>query len=365
MSIFSKAKVKSLYTKNERYLFPVALLFGFIVDNFTLTRVDLWFNNLILFSYIFLAGFGIIVLNLYESGRLRKGIVGRISHLAPFVVQYSFGNLFSGFFVFYSRSSTLVGNWPFLLLLLVLLFGNEFFKKRYLRFDFQMSVFFIALFSYSICYTPILLEELSERVFLLSGVISLIIVTLFIFFSSLFIPKLVSKGRKLLIGSIGGLYVIINIFYFTNIIPPIPLSLKNEGVYHLVEKNKEGNYLVKDEEKSWYESLKDYKNEFHHVSGEPIYFYSAVFSPTDLNIKIYHSWQYYDEGKGEWVESFQKGYEIVGGRDGGYRGYTMKEDILPGRWRVDVMTERKQLLGRYNFVVIDVQTPFVLETKVF
>jgi len=365
MSVFSKEKVKSLYTKNERFLFPVALLFGFIVDNFTLTRIDLWFNNLILFFYVVLAGVGIIIVNFYESGRLRSGFVGRISHLSPFVVQFAFGNLFSGFFVFYSRSSTLVGNWPFLLLLLVLLLGNEFLKKRYLRFDFQMSVFFVALFSYNICYIPIILEDLSERAFLLSGVISLIIITLFIFFTSLFIPKLVSKGSNILIGSIGGIYLIINLFYFTNIIPPIPLSLKNEGIYHLVEKNKEGNYTMKDEEKSWYESLRDYKNEFHHVPGSPIYFFSAVFSPTDLDTKIYHSWQYYDEVKKEWTESFKEGYEIVGGRDGGYRGYTIKKNILPGRWRVDVMTERKQLLGRYNFVVIDVPTPPVLKTRIF
>ena len=344
-------------------MFPVALLFGFVVDNFTLTRIDLWFDNLILFSYITLAGIGIVVVNLYESGRLRGRFVGRVSRLAPYIIQYAFGGLFSGFFIFYSRSATLVGSWPFLLLLLGLLIGNEFFKKRYLRFDFQISVFFVALFSFSIFYIPILLGTLGAKIFLLSGFISLILIALFIFLISRLMPQLVSRGRNILIGSIGGIYIIINIFYFTNIIPPIPLSLKDAGVYHSVERAN-GDYIVKYEQRKWYEFYKKYKNEFNRAGSEPVYFYSAVFSPTDLNTTIYHSWQYFDEDKGEWIESFKIGYAIVGGRDGGYRGYSIKENIFSGRWQVDVMTEREQLLGRYKFTVVDVQTPPVLESDV-
>ncbi len=176
-------------------------------------------------------------------------------------------------------------------------------------------------------------------------------------------PKLVSRGRNILIGSIGGIYIIINIFYFTNIIPPIPLSLKDADVYHSVERAN-GDYIVEYEQRKWYEFYKKYKNEFNRALGEPVYFYSAVFSPTDLNTKIFHSWQYFDEDKGEWIESFRFKYQIVGGRDGGYRGYSIKENIFSGRWRVDVMTEREQLLGRYKFTVVDVQIPPVLETDV-
>ena len=93
-----------------------------------------------------------------------------------------------------------------------------------------------------------------------------------------------------------------------------------------------------------------------------MYFYSAVFSPTDLDTKIFHSWQYFNEDKEKWIENFKIGYTIVGGRDGGYRGYSIKENIFSGRWRVDVMTEREQLLGRYKFTVVDVQILPVLET---
>ena len=357
-----REKIKVLYTKHERYLFPMALFLGFVVDNFTLTRIDLWFDNLILFSYLTLAGIGISVVNLYESGYLQKGIIGRASRLAPFVVQYAFGGLFSGFFIFYSRSATLVESWPFIFLLLGLLIGNEFFKKRYLRFDFQMSVFFVSLFSFNIFFIPILLSDIGAKIFLLSGFVSLVILGLFVFLISRFLPKLVSQGRKILMASVGGIYIIINIFYFTNIIPPIPLSMKDAGVYHSVERVN-GDYLVKSEEQKWYEVSKKYIHKYHRMPNESVYFYSAVFSPTDLDTTIYHSWQYFDEDEKEWIESFKKGYKIIGGRDGGYRGYTIKENVFAGRWRVDVMTERKQLLGRYKFTIIDVENSPELEIK--
>ena len=82
---FPQEKIKVLCTKHERYLFPAALLLGFVVDNFTLTRIDLWFDNLILFSYITLAGIGIVVVNLYEIQLTHCGFVQ--DHRTPLLIH--------------------------------------------------------------------------------------------------------------------------------------------------------------------------------------------------------------------------------------------------------------------------------------
>jgi hypothetical protein len=42
----------------------------------------------------------------------------------------------------------------------------------------------------------------------------------------------------------------------------------------------------------------------------------------------------------------------VGGRDGGFRGYSFKKNIQPGTWRVDVETAEGLLLGRIGFEVV-------------
>ena len=357
-------KVKIFYTRYERRMSSLALLFGFVIDSITLQRIDLWFENLVLFTYLAVAGSGIIVVNLYDSGRLRWDFVDRVIPWLPLLIQFAFGGLFSGYFIFYSRSASLAGSWLFLILLAFLLIGNESFKKRYLRFGFQVAIFYVALFSFMIFYIPILVGSIGAWTFLLSGGVSLIGIIGFLYLIHKIIPWRVRQGRWHLAGIIGGIYIAISIMYFANVIPPIPLSLKDAGIYHSVERTGSGNYLVTTEKLLWYQFYKKYMPVFHQYNGEPAYFYSAVFSPTDLNTKIVHKWQYFDEKQDRWIESFTLSYAIFGGRDGGYRGYSIKENIFPGRWRVDVATPRGQLLGRYNFVVESVPERTALETDV-
>lgn len=44
-------------------------------------------------------------------------------------------------------------------------------------------------------------------------------------------------------------------------------------------------------------------------------------------------------------------YPIVGGRDGGYRGYTYTSSIVPGFWWVTVETGEGKVIGGTMFVV--------------
>lgn len=52
----------------------------------------------------------------------------------------------------------------------------------------------------------------------------------------------------------------------------------------------------------------------------------------------------------------------MGGREGGYRGYSVKGNLFAGEWRVNVTTERGQSLGRTSFTVVDIPFPFMRET---
>jgi hypothetical protein len=74
--------------------------------------------------------------------------------------------------------------------------------------------------------------------------------------------------------------------------------------------------------------------------------------------------RHYDEKTEKWVQALYLKFGIVGGRGGGYRGYSIKENVTPGKWRVDVMTERGQLLGRYRFDAVSSGAPTDLRTEV-
>jgi len=355
--------IKSFFVKYERHISIGAFLAGFIIDNLTLTRIDLLFDNLVLFSYLITAAAAVVFLSAYERGALSGRLFSYVRTIAPIVMQYAFGGLFSGFFIFYSRSASISDSWPFLLLLAFLLFGNEFFRARYARKIFRISIFYFTLFSFLIFYVPIVIGSMGARVFLLSGFISIIIIAFFIKILARISTEQISGIRNTLIASIAGIFIAINIMYFANIVPPIPLSLKDAGVYHFVAREN-GNYKVLDEERIWREHLPFIARKIHIRRGEPVYFYSAVFAPAKITTPIFHEWQYFDEAQEKWITANRIGFQISGGRDGGYRGYTIKQSIFPGRWRVNVATGRGQALGRVYFIVEEVKAELKLKQKI-
>jgi hypothetical protein len=207
---------------------------------------------------------------------------------------------------------------------------------------------------------------MSAKIFIMSGLFALSAAGLIIFFLFLIMPQRIKENFKYLILVISGIYLIFQILYFTNIIPPIPLSIKESGIYHSIERINMDNYIFKvtyEPEANRYLFFRDQSDIFHYTEGEKIlYSYSAIFSPTDLNMPIYHRWMYFDQTKGSWIEYAKISFNVTGGRDGGYRGYSYIRNFFPGKWRVDVLTERGQILGRRKFTVIKTDSAPSLET---
>lgn len=355
-----KEKLEYLFHRYERWAFSGSMLFGFIVDSLTLTRIDLVFDNLVLFFYLTVAVVGIAITNLYDTGvwrgtsdgvRLLHRIPSYARTLSPFLMQYAFGGLLSGFFVFYIRGASLATSWPFLILLFGLLVGNEFFRTRYQRFTFQISVLFFVLYSYMIFFVPVVVGAMGAWVFLLSGVVSLVAIGLLLYGFSYIMPTTTQQLSTSVAVSVGTIFLAVHILYFLNIIPPLPLSLKDAGVYHSVTHTPEGVYQGVGEERPWYSLFIPYTT-IHIAHGGTLYFFSSVFAPTRLSeTRIRHHWEYFDDAKGVWVSRSRVEFAIYGGRDGGYRGYSLKNNVESGAWRVRVETTRGQVLGQRRFNV--------------
>ena len=330
---------------------------GFTWDNLTFKRIDLWFENIILASYLSLILASIIFVNFREARRpkFQPGETGVV--LVPYLMQFAFGGIFSGFFVFYSRSAELSSSWLFLLFLLAILVGNEFFRSRYSRFTFQISIFYIALFSYAIFIIPVITGKIGAGIFIASGLVSITVLGIILLLIKALMPIHARQSWTTLLMAIPTIYITFNLLYFTNIIPPIPLSLKEIGVYHSVAKTGPGSYEVEYEPPILKTFFRSPSNAFHLYEGNFPYVFASVFAPTKINTEIYHRWSYYDEEKDNWVDAQRVSYAISGGRDGGYRGYSFKQNIFPGKWRVDVETERGQIIGRIKFKVISVDSP--------
>src|SRR3989344_1194053 len=347
-------KARIWFRKYERHISSASLILGFIIDNLTLKRIDLPFENLVLLTYITLALLSIIFFNLHQEGQFGSKFLSQFGVFLPVVMQFAFGGLFSGFIVFYSRSASIFTSWPFLLILLGVLFSGELLRGFYRRIEYQSAIFFTALFSFLIFYLPILTNRMNEFVFILSGTTALaLFYAYFRFMSLLSASTRNQRGRILALTTV--IFVTINLFYFANILPPIPLSLKDGGVYHSIYRGAEG-YKLQEEKRSLWERFRIYER-LRLARGESAYVFSQVFAPTDINTKIIHEWQYKDNSKGGWITASTISFSIVGGADGGYRGYSLKSNVFAGKWRVNVRTSRGQVIGRIKFRIETLPEP--------
>lgn len=356
MNLFSRAR--TFFEKHERRISTLALASGFIFDFLTLTRIDRLYDNVVLFSYLCIVTLGIFIFNYIENKGTGKRIFRNIHAFLPAVVQFAFGGLFSGISIFYLRSATISVNIIFIIVLFGLLIGNESFREKYKKLTFQLSVFYFVLYSYLIFSLPVFLKSIGAWMFILSGLLSLIIISLILWWFKKYLRSSFERSKKSLYLSIGGTFVLMNLLYFLNVIPPIPLSLKDMDAYHLVYRV-EDKYVALKEDRLFnpFDTLKI-------VEGSPVYVFSSVFSPTDLNVETFHNWQFFDEETDRWVSTDRIPIEIKGGRDEGYRGFTFKKNVFPGGWRVDIETKRGQLIGRETFKVQYVETvPKLIEVN--
>lgn len=347
--------VKSFYDAHERHLGIGLMVFGFGLDNLTFNRIDLLFDNLIIAWYLLVALTCIIVINMHGSGRFRRPLWQKISPWAPIPMQIVFGGLFSAFTVIYWRSSSIFTGWPFLAILVLLLVGNEFAKSRYAKFTFHVTVYYAALFFYAILIVPVIFRQMGASIFMVSGLVSLLVIGVVLLLLKKLTPDRWAKSKRPIILSIAGTFAVFNILYFTNIIPPVPLALKGIGVYHDLQTNI-AVYDAKVEPPPWYQFYFDTSRVFHWYNNERVYVFSAVFAPTDLANQVFHRWSRYDTTAKQWITVNTLSYPMVGGRDGGYRGYSYKQYIAPGLWRVDVLTKRNQLIGRIKFTIVESPT---------
>ncbi len=326
-------------------------LLGFILDNLTLNRVDQAFDNAVLAFYVFLAMFSIVIHYAAIAERLPEKLNTFSRNWAPALMQYAFGGLLSGMLIFYGRSGALFESWPYILIILVAIVGNETIKNREQRLVYNLGIFFIGLFSYVVLVVPVWTGKMGTLVFMLSGALALFVMYWFFRLLMSIIPNFMTMQRKTVVFVIGLIYMTFNIFYIANIIPPIPLSLKDLGIYHNVFRYEDGRYELKFETQPWWVPFRKSDRVFHYAEGDSVFCYASVFAPTKLAIDIYHRWEYYDKATGKWTQHGRIPYNIKGGRDDGYRGYTTISNVSEGEWRCTVETERGQALGREKFFV--------------
>ena len=352
--------LKNWYGKYERPVSSLSLVGGFVFDALTLKRVDTFWENFWVLGHIVLIAVLMILVHTVENKEGDEANPEKLHFWLVNALQFVFGGVLSVFLVFYFRSGDIAVSWPFILILALAFWANESMKRHFVRLTFQVSLFFLSLLSCAIFLVPVLVHSIGVLVFLVSLVVSVVFMILFLYVLAFASGEKYGKSRTPIIFSIVTICAVTSILYFTNLIPPIPLSLKESGAYHFVGKTKDV-YTASYENLGWKSFFTIYPT--IHVNSDGVYAYSAVFSPTSFNTTILHVWQYYDESSNKWIDSLTVPLQVVGGRDGGFRTYSLNNTLSAGKWRVNVETSRGQVIGRIRFKVVSGDVPS-LKTKV-
>lgn len=336
------------YHRHEKYAAVCCFFGGILYDSLTLGRIDRLLDNLVLLAYLLVLGGLIVLIGRLQTGQSRHARLLHYQWLYPLAVQFLLGSLFSSYAVFYFQSVSLTRTAVFFGFIVLLLVANELIKERLTSLPLLVAMYCFALFSFFIFFVPVVLHAMNRWTFAL-GVL-LCGLALAGVLAATFLRASDRSSLKPCGLAAGGVLALLLLFYWANWIPPVPLALRSGGIYHRAEK--QGNtYRVEMVRPPRHLFWKKSEEVFYLRPGDRAYCFTAVFAPTDLHTTLYHQWQRYDDKRGAWVQTDRMSYPVSGGREGGYRGFTYKQALMPGDWRVDVENPEGQLLGRIAFRV--------------
>ncbi len=345
------SRFRAYIRKNQRYAPVLFFICGFIWDTLTLGRIDRTYDRVILCTYLTSLTLCLYLYNLKDDDKWKGTFFERYEEYLPLAIQFFLGGLCSAYVIYFSRSVSFTKTMSFFVILVVLLFANELLKKRISNKYLQFSAYFFVNFTFFTFFIPVLIKQMNTLIFLISGAISLTItLTLIVFiYNSSPSTRREIKKRKM-VAIIAGIYLMINSFYFLRLIPPVPLALDTGLVAYSVERMN-GDYEVTYESEKWYKFWRNNNPRFIHTEGSRVYVFTSIFAPTDLQKSVAHRWRWKNPSTGKWQEADRIGYRITGGRDGGYRGFTHKSNLMEGKWRVEVVTEEGLVIGIVSFDV--------------
>ncbi|HDR04495.1 MAG TPA: DUF2914 domain-containing protein [Candidatus Marinimicrobia bacterium] len=357
--ILSAAFWLDFVKRNQRILQPLMFFGGFTYDSLTMVRVDNLIDNIFFFAYLLLlSAIMILQIRLQANPGIGSWLARYFSYF-PLAAQFMIGAMMSGFLIYYFQSAADAKAFLFVLIIVALLIGNEFLEKRYEKIGLLFVLYFFCLFSFLLFFIPTVSKKLNHWSFVLALIFALMLTLLLWIIGNMAFHRSAYPAilKKPFLGVILTLSLLLALLYHQNWIPPVPLSLKSIGVYKSVVKEN-NEYRLSYTPNPWYLSWRNYNATLYYRPGDQMVCFASVFAPGGLEEKIIHNWQIFDEQSQSWLDVDRIEFKMIGGRDGGYRGFTQKSKLKPGNWRVRILNEENKLIGKVHFSAVNVDSMF-------
>jgi hypothetical protein len=334
----------------RRHSTAATFVAGFLFDFLTMQRIDAWTDLAFQLAYL-TALTGLLVYQHRElAGRWAPGrLTQRWWPYNLEVLHFIYGGLLSAYVVLYFRSSTAARPALFLALLVAVMGINEVPWVRGAGYQLRLGLYSFCVLSFLTYFIPILLGRIDAWVFLLSLLCSAAVVwhvTRWLVAAG--IDRTTERLRLFAPG--GAVLVVIAALYVLRLIPPVPLSVQFQGIYHDVRREAGRYTLVYQQPPVWALWQRD-SRPFERRDGDRLHYFARVFAPTGFRHRVIIRWDVFDPRLGAWMTTDRIPLDVVGGRAEGFRGTAMKSNFTPGRWRVTAETEDGRAIATLSFLV--------------
>jgi hypothetical protein len=328
----------------------VTFVAGFLFDLLTMQRIDAWTDLAFQLGYLI----GLTALLVYQhresTGRWVPGRrTARWWRYNLEALHFLYGGLLSAYVVLYFRSSTTARPALFLALLIGVMVLNEVPRVKGAGHSLRLGLYGFCVLSFLTYFIPILLGRIGGWVFLVSLLCSAALVW--------FVTRwLVAPGddrrraRLRLFAPAAITFALIGTLYALRLIPPVPLSVQFQGIYHEVRRDEGGYALVYAAPPAWAPWRRD-SRPFERRDADRLHYFVRVFAPSGFRHRVMIRWELFDAARDTWTTTDRIPLDVVGGRAEGFRGFAVKSNFTPGRWRVTAETEDGRAMATLAFRV--------------
>ncbi len=341
---------RSYYDRHAKWMPLAFFVLGFLFDAFMLRRIDDLFAMLQQAAYLAITGTLINYELLEHCGKLQPGtgIFSKAWKYREALTHFMLGTLLNAYTIFYFKSASVVTSFVFVGFLVVILTINEFVKFGGSQTAVHMALWSLCLISYSVYIVPILAGFIGVIPFI-GAMVASATLSAFVYFR---LRKTASEHGPLVNKRVLLPFAVMHLLfvglYFTQSIPPVPLSVSFIGIYHDVKKE-DGKYVLSYNDTSW--SLLHHGDQaFAARPDDKVYCFARIFSPARFRDEVMVRWLQRND-KGRWIAQDAIPLKITGGREEGFRGYTVKTNYSPGEWRCQIETSDNREIGRITFQV--------------
>lgn len=342
--------------------FEVSFFFaGFLFDVVLLHRIDSTPLLIHQGAYVVLSA-ALIAWDhrLSLSTQMPTGWLGWLAQYRLWAMHFFLGTLLNAFLVFYFRASSGVLAFCFLVGLAAVIIINELPQFRSQGPIVRVVLWSFSITSYLAYLLPVVFGHLSSWHYGASVILgALLTVGLWKAFRWWTGDAHWTVQRGVVPGLV--LQALLLGLYLLKVIPPVPLSLKQIGLYTQVTpvKDEQGrrSYELTYQPGPKWAWWADGSDTLTAPAGSRAYVFVRIFAPVEFTDSVQFAWEFHDSERGWTPRGSPFVTTLSGGSEEGFRTYAYSTLSRAGEYRVRVLTMDEREIGRQTFAFNEGESP--------